>query len=252
MGEFSEAIKESQQTRDTSKVTRSSDFIRLTKEHPSIIRILDSRPEIRWSHFVPKGHSAFPTANAGKGMSIICLGIDVCPICSWNKEQRANDPKTKNILNSRKIYTFNVLDRTHVVTCPECKAEYYEAKGSFPEECSNPECNGVSIVDVEAAPRDKVQIMQKGIRIADQFIAFEEEFGDITGYDIKLDTRGSGDQSMTTGIPKPPTDIDMDKVLGETWQEQLYNIQDIVKPMEVDSITRILKGEDYFSVFGKK
>jgi len=252
MSEFSEAIKESTKPREKrERVSTGSDFIKLTPEHTTVIRILDSVPVISWSHFVPKKHVAFPNANAGKGMSFICPGRDVCPICDWNKQLRAKEEKPKNLLNSRKVYTFNVLDRTPVVTCPNCGADYYETKAGFPEECSNPDC-GASLVDVESGPRNKIQIFQKGIRIAEQFIAFEDEFGDINSYDIKLDTRGSGDQTSTICVPKPPTELNLDEILGENWQEKLYNIKEIVKPMDVANIQRILDGEDFYSVFKKK
>lgn len=250
MSRFSEAIKESTKQRET-KLKTSSDFVKLTSEHTTVVRVLDEEPKIAWSHFVPRGHSAFPNANDGKGMSFICPGMDVCPICKWNNEQKAKaDPKQKpkNLLNSRKVYTFNVLERTPVVTCPDCGVEHFEAKKGFPEECSD--C-GTSLVDLEPGPRNKVQIMQKGIRIAEQFIAFEDEFGDITAYDIKLDTRGTGDQSSTICVPKPPTDLDLEEILGENWQDQLFNIEDIVKPMDVAVIDRILGGENFYSVFKK-
>ena len=44
----------------------------------------------------------------------------------------------------------------------------------------------------------------------------------------------------------------MNEIVGEEWQERLFNIADVVKPMDVDAIERILNGEDYYSVFGNK
>lgn len=250
MGHFSETIQESLKPKERrERVSAGSDFIRLTSEHPTIIRILDKEPIMSWSHFVPKKHTAFPNANAGKGMSFICPGMSVCPICEWNKAQRAKEEKPKNLMNSRKVFTFNVIDRTPVVACPSCSAEYYESKDGFPEECSNPDCNAA--LDVEPAPRNKIQIFQKGVRITEQFIAFEKEFGDVSSYDIKLDTRGVGDQSSTICVPKPPKALDLNAELGEGWEEKLYNVKEIVKPMEVDNIKRILEGEDFYTVFRK-
>ena len=251
MSQFSETIRENTKPRER-RVSTGSDYIRLTPEHTTVIRVLDDVPVVSWSHYVPKKHAAFPTANAGKGMSFICPGRDVCPICEWNKAQYEKEEKPKNTLNSRKIFTFNVLDRTPVVTCAECGMEHYESKDSgFPEECANPDCNA-SLVDVKHAPRDKVQIFQKGVMIMKQLMAFESEFGDINSYDIKLDTMGQADQTSTICVPKPPQAIHMDKILGEDWKEKLYDVKNMVKPMEVDSITRILNGEDYYSVFKKQ
>lgn len=250
MSEFGEAVKSSRST-PTTKVTYGSDFIRITDEHQTTIRVLDSKPEIRWSHWIPPKHHAFPEANAGKGISVICPGLDTCPICAWNREQRKADPKTKDLLKARKVYTFNVLDRTPVLTCSECGAEHYEVKGTgYPEACS---C-GVSLTDAEPKPRNKVQIMQKGIRLVEQLIAFEEEpdLGAVTEYDIKIDTRGKGGEAMSTCIPKQKTKLDLAKILGENPEDKKYDIVQVVTPLEVEQIERILGGESYFSVAGTK
>ena len=223
MGSFSEAVQKSLTREKRDRASAGSDYVRLNSEHATVIRILDKEPVQSWSHYVPKKHTAFPNANNGKGMSFICPGMNVCPICSWNKEQKNKEEKPKNLLNSRKIYTFNVLDRTVVVACASCGAEYYENKDGYPEDCSNPDCNA-SLVDTDPSPRNKVQIFQKGIRVTEQFIAFEAEFGDVVNYDIKLDTRGTGDQSATICIPKPPTPLDLAEVLGEDWKDKLFNI----------------------------
>jgi len=247
MGQFSEVIKDSNKPRSKKEYSSGSDFIRFTPDHTTIIRVLDETPVISWSHFVPRKHTAFPNANAGKGMSFICPGRDICPICDWNKKQQpADGSKPKNLLNSRKVYTFNILDRTNVVTCPSCGVDHYEKdKSGFTDECVD--CSA-SLADVEAGPRNKIQVFQKGIRVAEQFISFEDEFGDIRSYDIKLDTRGSGDSISTICVPKPPTDLNLEEILGENWQESLYNIKEIVKPMAPEKIEKILGGEDFYTV----
>ena len=248
MGQFSKIIKDSNQPKSKKEFSTGSDFIRFTPEHTTIIRVLDEEPVISWSHFVPRGHSAFPNANAGKGISFICPGRDVCPICDWNKQQvaKAGGSKPNNLLNSRKVYTFNVLDRTPVMSCPSCGVDHYEkSKAGFPDTCND--C-GTSLADVSGGPRNKIQIFQKGIRVAEQFISFEEEFGDINSYDIKVDTRGSGDNISTILVPKPPIELNLDEIIGENWQDTLYNIKDIVKPKTPDQMSRILGGEDFYTV----
>lgn len=244
MSKFSDVIKDSNKPRSKREFSTGSDFIRFTPDHTTVIRILDSVPVISWSHFVPKKHAAFPNANAGKGMSFMCPGRDTCPICDWTKKQAAEG--SKNLLNARKVYTFNVLDRTPVASCPSCNVDHYEKnKSGFPEECND--C-GASLADIEAGPRNKIQIFQKGIRVAEQFISFEEEFGNVNSYDIKLDTRGSGDTTSTICVPKPPTELNLEEILGENWKDSLYNIKDIIKPMDSEKIKRILEGEDFYSV----
>jgi len=248
MSEFGKTLVESEKR--TPRARYGSDFVKITSDHQTIVRVIDTKPEVHWSHFVPKGHHAFPNANAGKGMSFMCPGWDDCPICAWNREQKKVDPKTKDTLNARKLYTFNVIDRTPVVLCPSCEAEHYESSGSFPSEC---EC-GASLTEVEAGPRNKIQIMQKGKRIVDQFKSFEEEseLGDLKDYDIKLDTRGKGSDSMTTCVPKQKTEIDMVGVFGDEWVDKLYDIKQVTSSLSGEFVARILKGEDYYTVLKGK
>lgn len=249
MSEFGKTLDESEK-RTTTRARYGSDFIKTTSEHQTVIRVLDTRPEVNWSHFVPKGHHAFPNANAGKGMSFMCPGWEDCPICAWNREQKKADPNTKDLLNARKLYTFNVLDRTPVAVCPSCEAEHYESGGSYPSEC---EC-GADLSAVEAKPRNKVQIMQKGKRIVDQFKSFEEEpeMGDLQEYDIKLDTRGKASETMTTCVPKQKTKVDLAETLGDDWEDKLYDIKQVTSPLPGEAVNRILQGEDYYTVLSSK
>lgn len=242
MSEFGKVLDENS---NKSKVSYGSDFIKINSEHSSVVRVMDASPETSVSHYVPKGHHAFPTANAGKGMSFMCPGKD-CPICAWNKEQRSKNPTTKDVLNGRRVYTFNVLDRTPVVVCPSCGAEYYESGNSYPSEC---EC-GKDLSNTLPAPRNKIQIMQKGKKIIDQFKSFEQEseLGDLREYDIKLDTRGQKTETVTTCIPRAKTKIDMKAVVGADWKDKLYDCKQAVAPLSVDAIKKILEGDDYYSV----
>jgi hypothetical protein len=244
MSEFGKAVD---QNNGKNKKTRfGTDFIKLSNEHQSVVRILDAKPEVSWSHFVPKAHHAFPKANNGKGMSFMCPGMDTCPICAWNKQQKSKDSKTKDVINASKKYTFNVLDRTSVKTCPSCGAEYYEIQNNYPDEC---EC-GEKLDKIEEAPRNKIQIMQKGKRVIDQLKALEEQkdFGDVREYDIRFHTMGQGTESMTTCIPSQKAKLDLVKILGKDWEEKKYNIKDVVTPLSAESISKILSGEDYYSV----
>jgi hypothetical protein len=90
--------------------------------------------------------------------------------------------------------------------------------------------------------------MQKGKRIIDQFKSFEKEpeFGDLREYDIKLDTRGKKTETMTTCVPKQKSKINMEELVGKDWKDKLFNIKEVVKPMEPETIKKILEGEDYF------
>lgn len=227
-----------------TQIRFGSDYLKLSDDHRTIIRILDDTPETFWSHFVPPKHNAFPDANKGKGISVNCPGRkNNCPVCAWNDTQEKEDQ-----LRARKLYAFNALDRTPIITCPSCGAEHYDRVGSgYATMC---DC-GESLKDIEPAPRNKVKILQKGIRIVEQLIAFEEEYGNVTSYDIKFDTKGRGQDSATTCIPKPQSALDLDEVLGAGWEEQKYDIKKTVEPLELDKMNRILQGEGYFDVVGR-
>lgn len=226
----------------------SSDYLRLTPDHSAVIRVLDEEPEVSFQHFVRKGHPAFPNVNAGKGMSFMCPGQQTCPVCAWNQEAKAKDPNDKNLMKLRKVFTFNVLDRTPIVTCPKCNAEIYENGRVFPEKCS---C-GADLVDVEAQPRNKIMLLQKGTRLIESLEGFEADpdLGDLRGYDIKIDTRGTGTETVNLCVPKQKAKLDLAKILGADYV--LHDVKAIVTPFEIEQITRILNGEDWASVFANK
>jgi hypothetical protein len=241
MGSFSEIINDSVQEKPKKG---SSDFLRLTEEHQTVIRVLDKEPKVSWSHWVPRGNSAFPNTNGGKGMSFMCPGKDVCPICKWNAEAKAKNPKDPNLIRARRVFTFNVLDRTPVITCPDCGVEHYRSKSGYPTGC---ECGG-SLKGIEPEPRNKVQILQKGIKVIGQLTSFEEDpdFGDLRTYDIKIDTRGTGTETITNCSPKPKSELDGDAIFTE--DNQPFDIDAIIKPLSAADMKRILQGESFFDV----
>jgi len=229
-----------------SNVKFGSDFVKLTSDHQTILRILDEQPEVFWSHYIPKGHRAFPSTNAGKGMSFACPGMDTCPICAWNKKQKEDNPGTKDTISSRRLYTFNVLDRTPVVICSNCEAEHYKIDSNFPEVC---DC-GNDLSEAEEKPANKIKILQKGKRIYEQLVELESEpsYGDLLTYDIKFNTRGTGKDSMTVCMPMQKSNIKLNEAVGEDWKEQLYDVPKFIAPLSVEKINRILSGEDYYKV----
>jgi hypothetical protein len=241
MSDFGSVSTEAQKP----KVKFSSDFIKTTSDHQTVIRVLDDKPEVSWSHFVPKGHHAFPKTNNGKGMSFMCPGSKVCPICAWNSTQKAKDPTTKDVLNARKLYTFNVLERTKVVVCPSCGAEHYEKASTYPDVC---DC-GANLASIEPTPREKVMIMQKGRKVVEQLQTFEadKDFGDLREYDIKLDTRGQGTEMTTTCVPRNKQKLDLVKTLGADWKTKLHDIKQIATPLKPSQIQEILDGKDFYS-----
>jgi len=242
--------KVSEENRAQARPTFSSNFLKLTAEHQTVIRILDEEPIVVFQHFVSKGHPSFPKANAGKGMSFSCPNDatnNTCPICAYNKKEWAIDKKSPNVLKKRKTYAFNVLERTMVVVCPKCGNEMFESGKVFPDRCS---C-GADLTKVDAAPRNKIMILQKGQTIIDQLDMYEKDpdLGDVRGYDIKIDTKGSGTKVVYTCVPKQVVTLNLEEILGADWETKLFDIKSIVAPMDIEKITRILNGEDWKAVF---
>jgi len=237
-------FKEKFATPSRSRVRTGSDYLQTTPDHPSVIRIMDEEPSVCWSHYIPKGHTTTgKPVNNGKGGSIICPGPSVCPVCQWNNEQ--TDDKKK--LRSRRQFAVNVLDKTPVVKCEECGEEHYEVNDEYPTVCTNPEC-GADISELSPEPRNKVQIFMKGKSIADQIVDIESEFGPVTDRDLKLTTRGKGTETRMRCYPQKEEAIDYVDVLGEDWEEQKYDVENVVKPLEIEQIRRIFNGEDFFDV----
>lgn len=248
MSDFNATIEADNNGRGNQGMTFGSDYVRITSDHQTIIRVLDNVPTKGWFHFIPAGHKNYPTANGGKGIGLACPGSQGnCPICVNNKSLKTAG-RDKDVLSARPLYTFNVIDRTVVKPCPteDCYFVSYEEKGKYASTC--PSC-GSDLSGVEEAPRNEVKIMQKGITIIKQLMAFEKEadLGDLKTYDVKLDVRGKGVDSVTTCIPKP-TSVTVDDILGDSWDERLFTIDTVITPMSVESMQRVLDGESYFDV----
>jgi len=236
---FAEAVEGKSKSGD---IKTSSDYVALTENHQTIVRSLDNEPKTSYQHFIPKGHSHFPNANKGKGIGITCPGSFKCPVCKWNETQ----PIKEKQLKLRKLFLFNVIDRTPVKTCPNCKVETYGKRNKYPETCSG--CGG-NLASVEPKPINRVKIMSKGVKIARQIAKIQQELGnDLSIRDITIETRGIGADISHVCIPDQEQSINFNEVLGEGWTK--HDLVAITKPLPTDKITRILEGESYFDVVG--
>jgi len=247
MTSFNDTVTE--ESKPKPKVTFGSDYVRITSQHQTVLRVVDDAPTKSWQHFVPKGHKGFPNANNGNGIGVMCSGQNTCPVCAWNKSLPTDD---SGLLKVRPVYSFNVIDRTPVKACPteDCGYVAYYENDTWVEDC--PTC-GADLTSVVSAPKDKVQIMQKGITVIKQLATFEQDddLGDLSGYDVKFDTRGTGKDSVTTCIPKPSSESVAD-ILGDNWKEQLYDVKEVTTPLAPADTKRILDGETFYNVVGKK
>lgn len=230
--------------KSNKRIRASSDFVKLTSDRKIVLRVLDDTPVVCWQHFVSAGHKGFPNVNKGKGMGIICPGKDSCPVCKWNSDKTKEEQ-----IRSRKIYTFNVLDRSVVKTCPSCGEEFYGKKNKFPAACT---C-GESMSEIVPEPRNKIMLMQKGIKIADQIREIQEEFGeDLTDRDITIETRGSGNETSSVCIVDQASFIDFTAILGDDWENQKFNLGEVTAPYPIEVIGRVLNGESFFEVMNEK
>lgn len=124
------------------------------------IRILDEQPFSRWTHWLP-------AANAGKGVSITCIGKD-CPVCAIIKEDKANKAK-KPRFTSRKMHAINVLNRT----------------------------------DSEVQILDKGNgLFEQIVGIIEEM---QDTNGDICNYDVKIRVSGADKDTTYVVIPCVPT-----------------------------------------------
>ncbi|MFH1668009.1 MAG: hypothetical protein ABH884_03245 [Candidatus Komeilibacteria bacterium] len=236
---FGDTVQNEQQEKGGLRITYGSDYVKLTNEHMTVIRVLDETPKVVWKHYIPRGH--FTNANNGKGMSIIC-DRPGCVICEMNKG--LDDDRKK--MKASKRWIFNVLDRTPVIVCPNCGAEYYETKGGYPQTCTNRIDGGDcrTTLPEEPSPRNKIQILERGRTLVDQLVEYEDEFGSLDTYDIKLSTKGTGTDTRTTCLPQPQSDLNLDEIVGEGWK--LYDTEEIIKPLPQEVVQAILDGKSYY------
>lgn len=134
-------------------------FVRLSPQKPVVIQFLE--PEVKtvvWKHYIPQARRK----SGERGISIVCPGIDICPICQRNAE--LNDRDHPDYIRTTKRYVVNVLDLTHRVVCPLCE------NANERKECDY--C-GTDLTDVE--PKEpEVKLLEGGKRLFTQLNTLEE------------------------------------------------------------------------------
>lgn len=137
----------------------SDSFVRLSPQKPVVVQFLE--PEVRrsvWKHYIPQALRK----SGGRGISIVCPGIEICPICQRNAE--LNDRDHPEYIRTTKRYIVNVLDLTHKIVCPLCE------NASVGKTCDY--C-GTDLSDVE--PQEpKIKLLEGGKRLFTQLNTLEE------------------------------------------------------------------------------
>lgn len=135
------------------------------------LRVLDAEPYSRWTHWIK-------AANAGKGMSVDCIGKG-CPVCRAIVEDKK--AKREKRYSSSKSHAINVLVKDQLGTAV-----------------------------------NEVQILDKGNSIFGMMADIMSESGDLRGYDLTITRRGEslGEISYTVLPVYPPTPLtDSEKAL---------------------------------------
>lgn len=126
-------------------------FIRFTPDYTVTVQILepDASKNILWQHFIPQARKK----DGGRGVSVQCPGIDICPICQRNKDLERDHP---DYIKPQKRHYVNVLDLTPRKTCPLCETVTYNS-----DKCSY--CDS-SLTDVEPS-EPMVKLMERGVEL---------------------------------------------------------------------------------------
>ncbi len=228
-------------------------YLKFIEGYPSIVRILDTKAQHLRKHWLNRLHT-----------SILCLGVDTCPICLSNAGIRAENPKNfRNIRGYIPIqnrYVVNVLDRTHVVVDPETADEHSSKQGDFPSVSAD---GARSLVGVEPQPSNTIKLLERGRTLFEQFLALHQETGEfdddenlvsggITSFDIKLVTMGDGREKVVSPIALMQNNDDVVPILDEAElvPHALSEIGLLLNPDEVNQVA--YGGSSIGDIFSKR
>jgi hypothetical protein len=177
-----------------------------------------------------------------KGVYLKCLGED-CPICRSNTKIYAENPDSYREVPGwsprQERYAVNVLDKTIVKICGNCKAEVKKIGNTFPAFCTK--CNQ-PIVESPEVPLNKVKVLSKGVTVADLLNGIDASVQDkngekigINNFDLVLYVTGTGRQQTISPIPltdktdpvtiAPEEKFDLTKICIELTPEEILDLQ---------------------------
>lgn len=229
--------------------TSGVQYVKLTEEYRTTVRILDHNARTVWKHYVPQ-------ANKGGGGSVVCPNTtsqtQACPIEASVAHLKRDDDDRK-AANARRKFVVNVLDRTPYTTCPACNERTPGVSGgpTRSKKCAN--CKADLPKDCEFKPLNKVKVLEGGPRLFNEGLnAIErmqkEELGlDITQYDITFTTTGKGRDKKTTALPRDPEPLPADALIDPETNEpqKLFNLDELTVPDSIEVINAMLAGETY-------
>ena len=226
---------------DTPSEYRSTEYVKISSGVPLRLRVLDKRAIHLVKHFIPS-----------QKVSIICLGDETCPICQNNQRLSKESPKLtprqiRGYISRQNRYMVNVLNRTMVKETLSGNVTY-AVSGQFPTHDAN---TGESLLEVEAKPLNRVQVLERGPTLFSQLNAIHDAVLDETGnplgltvYDITIMASGSGRKMATNVIPHP----DQNDVV-EIPDEEKFALESLGIQLSPSEITDLIKGVSLRDIF---
>ena len=206
------------------------------------VRLLGD-PELKFIHYFH-----------GRG-SIECPGND-CPICERNREIRAENPDDysdhPNYKSWSERHYVNALDRTEVVTCPECgHAMKADAKGRYPSKCE--ECD-TFVGEVTPAPLDKVRIVNLSKTnkellqlLNDSTLDENKERIGLENMDVIFMVAKAGNRkNISVSVDKDATDV------VEVPEDALYDLDNVTIKLSYDETLEFMNGVSFRDIFAAR
>jgi len=145
------------------KTNFADTFLVLSPEYKSVFQVLTpviTKESVIWKHYV----KAALRKSGQRGISIVCPGMDICPICTKNSTLMP-DKKHPDYIPPQKRIVIQVLDLTPTRGCPVCAFDNYTTK------CFS--C-GFVLSDVEEKPCNRVKLFERGTTLFQQLALLEE------------------------------------------------------------------------------
>jgi hypothetical protein len=205
-----------------------------------VIRVLEA-PVLVTTHFV---NGKYP---------IRCLG-DNCPICERNRQLRNANPKVTDLreiqgyFGKQDRYMMNILDRSLVKVCPNCKAEHYAINGQFPSLCT---C-GTPIMNEKEHKSEQVKVMSMPIEKADSIKLIEKAVLGADGNPLGVDSfdlilLASVDNKKRINWTPMPNPASNDKI--EVKEEDITPQDKFAITFNRDEVISLLKGITLKDIF---
>lgn len=207
--------------------TYDSIYLRL-KPGTRTVRILDPDAHSFWQYWIEVNVNGMK-----QGRGIVVGGADN-PIKRYMNTLGEDHPQYRK---PSRQFALNVIDRTPVII--------NDGVATYPDE------NGR--IAPGARPSNRTMIMTFGTQLMDQMIGYDGRMRNpatgapmrIQEFDLSIDTRGKGRDTVRVIIPVLVSDEPMPEelLLGER-----YNLQEAFRPMPEAAQEALVSGEDYITV----